>query len=131
MTSLGLKLVQKSETKKLIQGHVLLLVFPISLLVCPTLLVLKSLHKCFHVSLKFIKSFKSLNNTDSTHLSGRGGSLVSEAELLDERPELARGERHAEHGPMRGEHGGQLTNHSSPGHNTHPLDQSEVSIVAS
>ena len=26
---------------------------------------------------------------------------------------------------------GPLTNHSSPGHNTHPLDQSETSIVAS
>ena len=34
-------------------------------------------------------------------------------------------------GPIRGEYCDQLTNHSSPDHNTHPLDQSEVSIVAS
>ena len=33
-------------------------------------------------------------------------------------------------GPIRGEYCGHLTNHSSPGHNTHPLDQSERSIVA-
>ena len=61
-------------------------------------------------------TWKLEQHTDSTHLSGRGGSLVSEAELLDERPELARGERHAEHGPIRGEYCGQLTNHSSPEH---------------
>ena len=34
-------------------------------------------------------------------------------------------------GPIRGEYCGQLTNHSSPGHNTNHLNQSEESIVAS
>ena len=33
-------------------------------------------------------------------------------------------------GPIRGEYCGQLTDHSSPGHSTHPLHQSETSIVA-
>ena len=34
-------------------------------------------------------------------------------------------------GPIRGKYCGQLANHSTPGHNTHHLDQSEESIVAS
>ena len=33
-------------------------------------------------------------------------------------------------GPIRGEYCNVLTNHSSVSHNTRPLDQSEVSIVA-
>ena len=57
--------------------------------------------------------------------------LAQLADAGGQPPQVVVGEdEDLEAGPIRGEYCDQLTNHSTPGHNTHPLDQSEVSIVA-